>query len=52
MDPAPVKAALEELVNGLAVAQAAFGGRGVTFSQPFVELMKSRMTPGPALPHG
>lgn len=36
----PVKAALQELINGLAVVQAAFGGRGVTFSQPFVELLK------------
>jgi|EP01043_Picozoa_sp_COSAG02_P054402 ATP-dependent Clp protease ATP-binding subunit ClpA len=41
VDPGPVKKALEELVSGLTVVQAAFGGRGVTFSQPFVELMKS-----------
>ena len=41
VDPGPVKAALQESVNDLTVVQAAFGGRGVTFSQQFVELMKS-----------
>ncbi len=41
VDPGPVKTALEEKVNSLTVVQAAFGGRGVTFSQAFVELMKS-----------
>jgi ATP-dependent Clp protease ATP-binding subunit ClpA len=41
VDPGPVKAALQESVNDLTVVQAAFGGRGVTFSQQFVELMKA-----------
>ena len=40
VDPGPVKAALQESVNDLTVVQAAFGGRGVTFSQQFVELMR------------
>lgn len=40
-EPGPVKAALQELINGLTVSQAAFSGRGVTFSQPFVELIKN-----------
>lgn len=41
VDPGPVKVALQELVNELTVVQLAFGGRGVTFSQQFVELMKA-----------
>lgn len=35
-----VKAALQAIIEALPVAQAAFGGRSVTFSQPFVELLK------------
>lgn len=41
VDPGPVKTALQELVDGLTVVQVAFGGHGIAFSQPFVELLKS-----------